>query len=115
MLTSPPADTSTTWSRGNAAVDFAPGSFTNGRRPAVTLRRSLATGAFARYCAACSRRNWISPASGRGSSGVSETAVSVVPISTRSCHGMTKSTRPSSVRGTISAVSPPRNSRGNTR
>ena len=69
-------------------------------------------GIFARYPAAVSRMKSISRSIGCGSNTGSPTGRSVVPRITTSCHGTANSTRPSGVRGTISADEPGRNSRG---
>ena len=49
-----------------------------------------------------------------GSMDLPGTGVSVVPTTTRPCHGTAKSTRPSSVFGIMMAESPGRNSFGST-
>ena len=103
------------WSRDSAAVSSSSDVRTSGRIPAKALSTSSRVGSLARYCPAVSRMNSTSSAIGRGSSGVSSMGVSVVPSSAWPCQGITKSTRPSLVRGTMTAESPWRNDAGSTR
>ena len=72
------------------------------------------SGALLTYRPRCSSRKSISISSGRGSNGRVATLVSVVPTSTRSPQGIAKRTRPSSVLGTMMAVSPARKQRSST-
>ena len=110
MVTTP-LSTVSTWSRVMFSVDPLDESAASGRMPLQADSTSERLGAVVRYSPSVSSMKSTSAEVGRGVC-VSSAGASVVPATEAPSQGMRKQTRPSRVRGTMSAVLEPQKRAG---